>query len=99
MILPASYPFKNILHLCLIMLFSLIAAYLAFISFFSVLIGIGYVHQSGFWVPITAGIFLFVSVSWFLLRTLTSILGHITNIKEKNILKIQQALLLLYPLI
>jgi len=86
MIISPYLQFKKTLLWCLVMLLSLLATYLAFISLFSVWIGIDRLHQPGFWVPITAGIVLFIAVSTIFLRTVNRIFGLISNIKDKNIL-------------
>jgi len=81
MIIHRSISLKKIWLWCLIIACGLMSAYLAFISLVSVWIGLGHMHQAGFWVPIIFGITLLMIVSYICFQASRYILNHI---KEEN---------------
>ncbi|MCK4782831.1 MAG: hypothetical protein KAV87_03700 [Desulfobacteraceae bacterium] len=85
MITQYSVPFKEICLWSLIIACGLIAAYLCFISLVSIWIGIGHIHQSGFWVPVLAGTSFLIAVFLAFLRIAKRILSHM---KQKDALSL-----------
>lgn len=77
MITSDTIPLKKAFLWSLILLCSLIAAYLAFISLFSVWIGIEHMQQAGFWVPVLAGTLSLVVVLWLFISATKRIMARI----------------------
>ena len=72
---------RNLLRLFLLIVCTLVASYLGFISLFSAWTGFKHIHQYGFWVPILAGIISFIFVLFLFFRITKSLLNQM---KQKD---------------
>jgi len=78
-------PFKKIGLWFLIGVCFLLAGYLSFVSGLSILIGVKWAPQPGFWVPILAGTACLIPVLWALIRITKLLLAQMA---EKGIVKL-----------
>ena len=60
-------------------------AYLAFVSIVSVWVGLGNMHQTGFWVPVLLGISFLMVVMNIFLRIMRHLLKYI---KEEDVINL-----------
>jgi hypothetical protein len=80
-----SISFRLIWLWFLILLSGLVTAYLGFVALVSVWVGVAHLNQPGCWVPILAGLFLFIGLCSFFLRILKRLLGRLRNQAVVNI--------------
>ena len=66
----------------------LITVYLGIISLASIFVGLGRLHQQGFWVPILAGATILMMVSWISFRLAKHLF---TKRKEEDVVHLQSA--------
>jgi hypothetical protein len=79
------FPAKKIWLWCLIVLCGLLTAYLGFVSLVSVWVGLGHMHQAGFWVPVLAGTLSLMGIFWLYFRLARYLFRHM---REENIVNL-----------
>lgn len=77
-------PLRNIALRILLICLGLIISYIIFIAIISINIGLHYLNQDGFWVPILAGIFSIAGCLWVFFIFSRYI---VNQMKEKDIIE------------